>query len=105
MASRAGARPWAAELRAALARSAVAAPLLDDLERAGESRRLPAPTRRAVAFVRRVALQPALVTAAERAKLEAELGPAALAELLLLGGALAAVVAIERALGGARSTA
>lgn len=99
----AGVAPWCDALRRALDRRAVDPGLLEDLERDGESDRLPRRTRRVVAFGRRAALAPALLGDRDFTRLR-RLGvsDAGIAELLALGGALAMLVNLARALGVAR---
>lgn len=100
----AGVAPWCDALRRTLDRRAVDPGLLEDLERLGESTRLPRRTARVVAFGRRAALAPALLGDRDFARLR-RLGVSdgELAELLALGGALAMLVNLARALGVARA--
>lgn len=98
--AQAGVEPWRVLLRESLLRRAVAAGVVEDLERQGETTRLPERTRRVVAFGRRAALQPALLGEADFTRLRREgVTDAELAELLTLGGALALLITLARALG------
>lgn len=97
-------RSWCDALRRSLDRRALEPDLLEDLERTGETSRLPLRARSVVAFGRRAALAPALLGDRDFARLRRlGVGDAELAELVALGGAIAMVVAISRALGCARA--
>ncbi len=92
--------PGAESLRAVF-RSALASvepAILDDLEKRGESGRLPERTQRVIAFARRAALAPAQLTDEDFALLRrSKLSNAEIAELVALGGLLALWIAIARA--------
>lgn len=91
--------PWRDRLREALLRRGVAQDVVDDLERKGETTRLPERTQQVVAFGRRAALQPALLGDADYQRLrKLGLDDAELAELLALAGLLALLVTWSRAL-------
>jgi alkylhydroperoxidase family enzyme len=84
--------------RSSLEAQGVDPAILDDLERRGESGRLPERTQRSLAFARRAALQPALLVDDDFQALRREgHRDAELAELVVLGGALACLVAVARA--------
>jgi alkylhydroperoxidase family enzyme len=92
--------PGAESLRGVF-RSALASvepAILDDLEKRGESGRLPERTQRVIAFARRAALAPAQLTDEDFALLRrSKLANAEIAELVALGGLLALWIAIARA--------
>ncbi|MBI3726294.1 hypothetical protein HY251_20405 [bacterium] len=97
-ASSPGAEAFRKTFRAALGSKGVAAPVLEDLERKGESTRLPERTQRVVVFGRRAALQPAQLTDEDfRALRRDGLSDSELAELVSLGGLLAFLIAVSRA--------
>lgn len=102
--SAAGVTPWCDALRRSLDRRALDPALLEELEADGETTRLPRRTRRVIAFGRRAALAPALLRDRDFARLRhVGVGDGELAELLALGGALAMLVALSRALGVTRA--
>lgn len=103
--SSAGVSAWCDVLRRSLDRRAVEPGLLEDLERTGESARLPLRARSVVSFGRRAALAPALLGDRDFSRLRRlGVGDPELAELVALGGAIAMVVAISRALGLTRAS-
>jgi len=82
--------------RAALA--SVEDPILEDIEKKGETHRLPERTQRVLVFGRRAALAPAQLTDEDFAQLrKAGVTDAELAELVALGGVLALWIALARA--------
>lgn len=100
----AGVHPWCDALRRSLDRKALDPQLLEELERDGETSRLPRRTRRVLAFGRRAAVAPALLRDRDFVRLRhAGVTDGELAELLALGGALAMLIALSRALGIARA--
>jgi alkylhydroperoxidase family enzyme len=99
-ASRAGAASIGEPLRGALAARGVDGDVLDELAARGDSPRLPDRTRRMIALARRVALEAGAIEDAELNALRRDgLQDAELAELVAVGGTLAALIAIARALG------
>lgn len=93
-----GAESLADLFRSALAERGVAAAVLEDLVKKGESGRLPERTQRVLAFARRAALQPALLAEDDFRALRREgTGEGELAELVALGAALAFLIALARA--------
>jgi hypothetical protein len=94
----AGTAGLAASFRAALEAKGLAAAVLDDLERRGETNRLPERTQRVLVFARRAALQPAGLGDEDfRALRRDSVGDDELAELVALGGLLAFLIAVARA--------
>lgn len=92
--------PLRALLRRGLEERGLDAAVLDELEAEGQSARLPERTRHVVAFGRRAAVQPAMLTDADYARLRrAGLDDAALAELVQAAGAVALLIAVSRATG------
>jgi alkylhydroperoxidase/carboxymuconolactone decarboxylase family protein YurZ len=93
-----GAESLAAAFRGALEAQGLDRLVLEDLERRGESIRLPERTQRVLGFARRAALQPAQLTDEDWKVLRREgLGDGELAELVGLGAGLAGLIALARA--------
>lgn len=95
-----GASPGAESLRDAFrgALASVDAAILDDLEKKGESGRLPERTQRVVVFARRAALAPAQLTDEDFAVLRRSgVSDAEIAELVAVGALLALWIALARA--------
>ena len=81
-----------------LAERGLDADVLADVARAGETARLPERTQLVLAFGRRAALQPALLTDGDFQRLRrAGLTDAELAELLALAGTISLVITVSRA--------
>jgi len=95
-----GSSPGAESLRSVFrsALSSVEVAILDDLEKRGESLRLPERTQKVLVFGRRAALAPAQLTDEDFSVLRrSNVVDAEIAELIALGGLLALWIAIARA--------